>query len=720
MAEFEDIEQNIKLNYETNALDSAKKVEALDDAQESLTRSTKENTKETKKEEEAYKSMKTQIREATQDLLKMSQTYGETSKQAIEAAKKVAQLKDEVGFANDLVEGFNPDRKFQGMATAVNAAAVAASGITSGMALFGAESQETEKALLKVQAAMAFSDAVGRITEMGDDFMKLKAQLISMFTTSTAVKATDTVATTANTVATEANVVAGNQNFLTRAKSVVITGAQTAATGIATAAQWAWNTAMAANPIGALVVAIAAVIAGAYFLIKAFQDSSDASEKAEKANKKLNSELDQLSKTTKKANEETKFHNDAQIAMAKASGKSADAIRKLKEELINQEVAEKNLNVVKAQSIFLEARRIAGLEDATDAEKETAKKAYELFKEQNQAFSDSVKERRQMAINHRVEIVQEETDKNKELVQKQVEHEKKLAADRKAAHEKRIAEEKQRVADIEKAKRTEFENSIATSLALEKQLKENAETPAQKEEREYQEKKAILQITYADTELLEAEHKARLKAIDEEYWAGEAEAGALRTEKNKKDAADDLTIEQAIADQKKAIQDAQFNLADKAVGFLNQIAGKNKALQKAAIIAENAIGIGKMIIANNTANIGALATPQAIATSGASAAPVIALNNITTGIGVASTIAATAKALSAVGGGGGGGGSSTPATPSGGSAPQVGFQNSSENQIATTVSNSNREAGPVKAFVVSSDVTTAQALDRNAIEGNSI
>jgi hypothetical protein len=58
-----------------------------------------------------------------------------------------------------------------------------------------------------------------------------------------------------------------------------------------------------------------------------------------------------------------------------------------------------------------------------------------------------------------------------------------------------------------------------------------------------------------------------------------------------------------------------------------------------------------MIIANKTANVGALATPQAIATSGAAAAPVIALNNISTAIGIAGNIAATAKALQALGGG---------------------------------------------------------------------
>jgi len=177
-----------------------------------------------------------------------------------------------------------------------------------------------------------------------------------------------------------------------------------------------------------------------------------------------------------------------------------------------------------------------------------------------------------------------------------------------------------------------------------------------------------------------------------------------------------------MLEQKEAIEDKKIEIASKGVQLLAGVFGKSKAMQKAAIIAENAIGIGKMIIDNNRANVGALATPQAIATSGASAAPTIAFNNISTGIGVASSIAATAKALAAVGGGGsagGGGGSTGGSTPSGGSAPQVGFQNSSENQIATAVTDRTADAPPIQAFVVSSEVTTAQALDRNRVEANS-
>lgn len=53
-------------------------------------------------------------------------------------------------------------------------------------------------------------------------------------------------------------------------------------------------------------------------------------------------------------------------------------------------------------------------------------------------------------------------------------------------------------------------------------------------------------------------------------------------------------------------------------------------------------------------------------------------------------------------------------------APNVSFVASNENQLATTIGNQNRQQAPVRAYVVSSDVTTAQSLDRNLIDSSTI
>jgi len=108
-------------------------------------------------------------------------------------------------------------------------------------------------------------------------------------------------------------------------------------------------------------------------------------------------------------------------------------------------------------------------------------------------------------------------------------------------------------------------------------------------------------------------------------------------------------------------------------------------------------------------------TALAIASGGASVAAAEALvvrNNIGAGISIASQIAATAKGLSALKAGG------APASGSiadggGGGVMSPNFNivgNSGFNQLAQI------QQQPIQAYVVSGEVTSAQALDRNRIK----
>src|SRR5690606_33075173 len=103
------------------------------------------------------------------------------------------------------------------------------------------------------------------------------------------------------------------------------------------------------------------------------------------------------------------------------------------------------------------------------------------------------------------------------------------------------------------------------------------------------------------------------------------------------------------------------------------------------------------------------------------AAPAIAMNTASGILSGVSIIASTATALKALGGGGGGlsgGAKGAPAPTS--AAPKVEFQASSENQIGNTLANNVNEQPPVQAYVVESEVTTAQSLANNRITSNSI
>ena len=198
-----------------------------------------------------------------------------------------------------------------------------------------------------------------------------------------------------------------------------------------------------------------------------------------------------------------------------------------------------------------------------------------------------------------------------------------------------------------------------------------------------------------------------------------------KAEHLKKDADKEVKIEKDKADQKNAIQAAQINMVSQGIALLKQVAGKNKALQAAAIIGESAVGIAKTVISTQAANAGALATPQAILTSGASAIPVIVANKINAGIGIASNIAATRKALQGLKAGG------SPPPPANirgasgitdsaqGTLPEFNAVGASgSNQLADAIGSQTKK--PVRTYVVASDVTTAQALDRGIITGATV
>jgi hypothetical protein len=157
--------------------------------------------------------------------------------------------------------------------------------------------------------------------------------------------------------------------------------------------------------------------------------------------------------------------------------------------------------------------------------------------------------------------------------------------------------------------------------------------------------------------------------------------------------------------------------------IISDLGGESRFLQAVALIGESAAGIAKIVISTKAANLAARAKyallPPIVSK------PLIAAetsaNNFAAKVGIAANIASTAKAVSAlkapvstpsaasVG--------SEPLPPSG--APQFNVVGAAgQNQLAAAIAGTQQQ--PVKAYVVSSDVTTAQQLDRNIIQSASI
>jgi len=138
------------------------------------------------------KPLKKQLREATQELQVARQKYGEFSDEAVRAAQKVANIRDEIQDANEASQLFDPGKRFQALTTAASTAAGGIAAVQGAMALFGSESEEVEKALLKVQGAMALSQGLSQLKDVGKVGEQLKLTFRGLFVSAkSATTATD-------------------------------------------------------------------------------------------------------------------------------------------------------------------------------------------------------------------------------------------------------------------------------------------------------------------------------------------------------------------------------------------------------------------------------------------------------------------------------------------------------------------------------------------------
>lgn len=629
--------EKIIIDFSTNANKASKDVNDLNASIEQTTEAVHGNSKAIGEEEKAYKSFKTQLREANLELQKQVDLYGETSVQAVKAAKGVAEIKDQMEAAKDLSEAFNPDQKFKALGAATQIAATGMQGVTAGMALFGDQSEDTQKMLLKVQAAMAFSDAISNLSNLGDQFNVFQAVVSSTYQ----------------------KIVAARQ-------------AETAAAVQTTVAQRILNAVAKSNPYVLLASAIAAVSIAAYAWVKASKEAAAATARSRAENDRLTLSLDNLADAQERANKETEFQTNQTLAMARAQGKSSEELRKLALSTGEQDIAQKKLNSRNADALVIEAelayRRAADDEESQKAAKETLNNAIKYSQEQSKILQDSYKNQRQIIVDNEVQIEQEKTDAR---LKAEAEREKASEAAR-LKREEAAKAERERLAQIAKDA-NEFQRD-----SFEREIDEK--------ERQRKEQKDSDSAFFDEIEAREEGYATKTKEID-----------------------------QTIFNNKKLQHEALENLGNAGISAAKDLFAKNKGVQKAAIIAESGLALGKIGI-NTVEQVSADNTASPL-TFGL---PWSAVHLATGALGAASIIANTSKALQAVGGGSAPSAPSLPGASGGINAqPQTVFQASSENQIATSISKSNQALPPIKTYVTSSDVTTAQSLDANLVKENS-
>ena len=126
-------------------------------------------------------NLKQQLKAAQLEVQTLADKFGVTSDQAREAAKRAAELKDRIGDAKTLTDSFNPDAKFKGLAQALTGVTGGFAAVQGAMGLIGVESENVEKQLLKVQSAMALAAGIDQLTEAKEAFLNLGRTAVKTF-----------------------------------------------------------------------------------------------------------------------------------------------------------------------------------------------------------------------------------------------------------------------------------------------------------------------------------------------------------------------------------------------------------------------------------------------------------------------------------------------------------------------------------------------------------
>ena len=347
------------------------------------------------------------------------------------------------------------------------------------------------------------------------------------------------------------------------------------------------------------------------------------------------------------------------------------------------------------------------------------------------------------------EKIEEASINSSEVLKKAKDEEVKRQEDQTKTQEE---ESKKRIANQQKEadERARIQGE-ADKILLEAQLSLLSDRDRQVKERElrYQEElKALKLAGIEDLSIFEEEYRLDKLAIDQKFEDDKLKIAA-DAQKKKDDLqktadaktkadADELAqflidAEQFKTDAIAFIQDTQVNNAAGVGNLLGQIAGKNKKLAIAGLVLEQGANIAKVVIdtargisAATAAAAPFIANPITAIPATANLARVIAGQKISAALSIAGIVAGAAQGISAINqadipgesgggsaGGGGGGGVNIP-TPSIGSTSAPEFQTGGEANTSTQLAGAigGAQQQPIQAYVVSTAVSSQQALDR--------
>ena len=514
----------------------------------------------------SVKSLKAELRQVTNELANLE----EGSAAFVQAAQRAGALKDKIGDIKDTVNAFNPEKKFQAIADSVGIAANGFSAMQGAMALFGSESEDLNKVMVKTQGAIALATGLNGLMGMGDAFKNLRLTTLE-----------------------------------------AISGLQSMITGVGGlgGALNALKTALLANPLFIL----ASVIGGIVVVLKGFYDGLSSGVEIYKASAKAVGDLKKTYTSLIDEIKDLQIEND--LANGKITEKDAALLKdknnfkkeylkilneaNTKETEIREQAAkERDQDGFKATKNILDK---IGFETATT---KAAKQSLEDIERQKQENIAALRKKYSLVTSN---TIIEET-------KKEVDEKTQKDAKLKAINDKREAEEKKKADDKKKKDKKDLDDiGDAIIKDLEKQQARKEEYDQQKaDNRQYNYEQALLDI--------EDQKKLNKEIADDETKTAEERYEALKklnelgvlSDEQAKDAK--IAIAKAEKDAKIVELDAYASVLNQASDLLGKNTVEGKAMAIAAATISTYTAIAKTLGAFAGVPIPGYAIAQAIVT----------------------------------------------------------------------------------------------------------
>ena len=280
---------------------------------------------------DAHVRLRTELMNAKQAMAEAEKEFGRGSIQFQQARDKAIQLQQAMNSMNKQVKNLAaPNATYQGIINGLSGISGAASAATGMMTLFGGESQQTAKAMAKLQAIMSITMGLQSMSMMLNKNSAVQLNIIGRLTTWwAACKAKAAAATTAETGAVVANTTAQT------VQTTAVTAGTTA--NVAHAASWkAVGIAIKSVPVfGWIIAGITAIIAAIQIFSNKTEEVKCATYDLIDAEKRAEAEAERI-KNARQEENSTLEDGRAQLTLCIAKLKKFNGTKEQEKRLVNE------------------------------------------------------------------------------------------------------------------------------------------------------------------------------------------------------------------------------------------------------------------------------------------------------------------------------------------------------------------------------------------------